>query len=86
MLSSGVLSALSAYALGADGVYGTQTVNAVKAFQADHSLKVDGKAGNQTLTLLYALAAQGTAPAASGGSAAATLSEKLKDLTGRVGK
>lgn len=60
------------YALGADGVYGTQTVNAVKAFQADHSLKVDGKAGNQTLTLLYALAAQGTAPAASGGSAAAT--------------
>lgn len=70
----GMQQALSAlgYPVGADGVYGTQTANAVKAFQADHSLKVDGKAGNQTLTLLYALAAQGTAPAASGGSTAAT--------------
>ena len=46
------------YPLKADGVYGTQTRNAVKSFQADHQLKVDGKAGDQTQALLYALEAQ----------------------------
>ena len=46
------------YTVGADGVFGTQTRNVVKAFQRDHNLKVDGKAGNETLTLLYALQAQ----------------------------
>ena len=45
------------YAVGADGVYGSQTRSAVKAFQADQGLTVDGKAGNKTLTLLYALEA-----------------------------
>ena len=46
------------YAVGTDGVFGTQTRNAVKTFQADHQLTVDGKAGDITLTLLYALASQ----------------------------
>jgi len=58
------LSALG-YSVGADGSFGAQTRNAVKAFQADHGLKVDGKAGDQTLTLLYALAAQQGQAAAS---------------------
>ena len=51
------LSALG-YTVGADGVYGTQTINMVKAFQQDHGLKVDGKAGDVTQTLLYSLTAQ----------------------------
>lgn len=55
------LSALG-YRVGADGVFGAKTRNAVKAFQTDHQLTADGKAGDKTLTLLYALEAQkGTA-------------------------
>ena len=56
------LSALG-YPVGADGVFGAQTRNAVKSFQADHKLKVDGKAGDKTLTLLYKLEAQKGTPA-----------------------
>ncbi|MBQ9195974.1 MAG: SH3 domain-containing protein [Clostridia bacterium] len=68
------LSALG-YTLKADGVYGTQTRNAVKSFQADHQLKVDGKAGEQTLTLLYTLEAQkGVAVSAAAAPAAAASS------------
>ena len=39
---------------GADGDYGSETVTAVKAFQADRDLTVDGIAGEATLTALYA--------------------------------
>ena len=35
-----------------DGMYGYQTMNAVKDFQNDNSLSVDGIAGTQTLTAL----------------------------------
>ena len=70
------LSALG-YSVSADGVFGTQTRNVVRAFQVDQGLKVDGKAGNQTLTLLYALeasknTANSTPATAVGGTAAAT--------------
>lgn len=37
----------------ADGQYGYQTYNAVKAFQKANSLEVDGVAGPMTLTCLY---------------------------------
>ena len=37
-------------AYGADGVYGSSTVQAVKKFQKDHDLPDDGIAGNLTLT------------------------------------
>lgn len=37
----------------ATGYYGSQTVEAVKAFQERNSLGVDGKTGEQTLALLY---------------------------------
>ena len=39
---------------GADGEYGSETATAVKAFQRDRSLQVDGVAGEATLTALYA--------------------------------
>ena len=39
---------------GADGDYGSETATAVKAFQRDRSLQVDGVAGEATLTALYA--------------------------------
>lgn len=39
---------------GADGDYGSETVTAVKAFQRDRNLTVDGVAGEATLAALYA--------------------------------
>ena len=45
------------YSVGsADGKYGSATEKAVRQFQQDHSLKVDGKAGQQTQALVYQLA------------------------------
>ena len=38
---------------GTDGKFGPTTRTAVQRFQRDNGLKVDGVAGNQTLTLLY---------------------------------
>jgi len=43
------------YTVSCDGDYGDETVNAVKLFQRDNSLEVDGKAGNETLTRLYSM-------------------------------
>ena len=43
------------YTITVDGKYGPATVSTVKSFQRQHGLKVDGVAGNQTLTLLYSL-------------------------------
>ena len=68
------LSALG-YPVSADGVYGTRTVNAVKTFQADQGLKVDGKAGDRTLTRLYKLLAN-----ASGGTAAAPVQQSAASV------
>lgn len=39
---------------GADGEYGSETVKAVKEFQADRGLTADGIAGEKTLAALYA--------------------------------
>ena len=38
-----------------DGIYGTGTLTAVKAFQQDHELDADGIAGKMTLEKLYSL-------------------------------
>ena len=38
---------------GIDSRFGPTTEKAVRQFQKDNKLAVDGKAGNQTLTLLY---------------------------------
>lgn len=40
---------------GADGIYGTETVSAVRAFQHDHNLTPDGIAGAKTYAALKAL-------------------------------
>lgn len=37
----------------ATGYYGTETIEAVKAFQKQNGLHVDGKAGEQTFSLIY---------------------------------
>ena len=47
------LKALGYYTEDVDGVYGKSTVEAVKAFQRDSNLKVDGVAGSKTLSKLY---------------------------------
>ena len=43
------------YSIKADGKYGSGTVSTVKSFQRKYGLKVDGIAGDQTLTMLYQL-------------------------------
>ena len=50
----GALQSLG-YSIQADGKFGAGTESTVKAFQRDYGLKVDGVAGNKTLTLLYSL-------------------------------
>ena len=47
---------------GVDGVYGNATAAAVKKYQQDNGLKVDGIAGNQTLGSLYTVKAPEAAP------------------------
>lgn len=49
----------------ADGQFGTQTAQAVTAFQKSNGLKADGIAGAQTLTAVYSAKAQANAPAPS---------------------
>lgn len=49
------LNALGYSTNGTDGKFGSGTENAVRLFQKANGLKQDGKAGNQTLTLLYQL-------------------------------
>ena len=43
------------YSIATDGKFGPATETVVKSFQKQYGLKVDGLAGNQTLTLLYSL-------------------------------
>ena len=45
---------------GTDGKFGATTEKAVRQFQKDNGLSVDGLAGNATLTLLYSLAEGGS--------------------------
>ena len=45
----------------ATGYYGTETVEAVKAFQSRNGIGVDGKTGQVTLDLIYSTAAQPSA-------------------------
>lgn len=51
------------YTVSCDGEFGTETRNTVKMFQRDNDLTVDGKAGNETLTLLFNLAESAAQPA-----------------------
>ncbi|MBV8726692.1 MAG: peptidoglycan-binding protein [Candidatus Eremiobacteraeota bacterium] len=47
------------YAITVDGDVGSQTTDAIKAFQTDNGLTVDGVVGNQTWPLLIVEVAQG---------------------------
>lgn len=51
---------------GADGIYGQNTQRAVRQYQQDNGLSVDGIAGDQTLGRLYQGGTAPTAPAATG--------------------
>jgi len=69
----------------ADGIYGTNTENAVRKFQRAHHLKVDGIAGKATLTLLYGSASDGSSdssgsPTSSGDAAELTFSGNYATL------
>lgn len=61
-----------------DGIYGTQTVEAVKYFQRKNGLKVDGIAGKQTLS------AMGISSSSSSSSSAGGLSSSELNLLARV--
>lgn len=54
------LAELGYYQGNIDGIYGYQTMNAVKDFQSDNSLSADGIAGTQTLSALGITASTGT--------------------------
>ena len=56
------LKDLGYYSGDVDGQYGTGTQTAVTAFQAQHGLKADGVAGEQTLAILYSESAQTFVP------------------------
>ena len=66
---------------GIDGKYGKGTVKAVELFQKAQRLKVDGIAGEQTLTLLFQKAGSDNAlRPGSSGSDVSKLQQALKDL------
>ena len=56
------LKDLGYYSGDVDGQYGAGTQTAVTAFQAQHGLKADGVAGEQTLAILYSESAQTFGP------------------------
>lgn len=72
------------YSVTADGKFGTGTQTAVKAFQKDHDLTADGAAGNQTLTLLYALASGITTSTPSSAPATAPVTAPAGTITATV--
>ena len=59
---------------GADGIYGSNTAAAVKKYQQDNGLDVDGIAGDQTLGKLYGSSTGNPATGSASGSAAGTTS------------
>ena len=57
---------------GADGIFGDDTLNAVKKYQTDKGLDEDGIAGNNTLTSLYGASAPESKPEANTSTAQKT--------------
>lgn len=83
------LKDLGYYSGDVDGQYGTGTQTAVTAFQAQHGLKADGVAGEQTLAILYSESAQTFVPTPTPSATPAMLSsgssgDKVKALQSRL--
>lgn len=83
------LKALGYYSGDVDGQYGTGTQTAVMAFQAQHGLKADGVAGEQTLAILYSESAQTFVPTPTPSATPAMLSsgssgDEVKALQSRL--
>lgn len=83
------LKDLGYYSGDVDGQYGTGTQTAVTAFQAQHGLKADGVAGEQTLAILYSKSAQTFVPTPTPSATPAMLSsgssgDEVKALQSRL--
>lgn len=83
------LKDLGYYSGDVDGQYGTSTQTAVTAFQAQHGLKADGVAGEQTLAILYSESAQTFVPTPTPSATPAMLSsgssgDEVKALQSRL--
>ena len=83
------LKDLGYYSGDVDGQYGTGTQTAVTAFQAQHGLKADGVAGEQTLAILYSESAQTFMPTPTPSATPAMLSsgssgDEVKALQSRL--
>ena len=83
------LKDLGYYSGDVDGQYGTGTQTAVTAFQAQHGLKADGVAGEQTLAILYSESAQIFVPTPTPSATPAMLSsgssgDEVKALQSRL--
>ena len=83
------LKDLGYYSGDVDGQYGTGTQTAVTAFQAQHGLKADGVAGEQTLAILYSESAQTFVPTPTPSATHAMLSsgssgDEVKALQSRL--
>ena len=83
------LKDLGYYSGDVDGQYGTGTQTAVTAFQAQHGLKADGVAGEQTLAILYSESAQTFVPTPTPSATPAMLSsgssgDEVKALQSRL--
>lgn len=83
------LKDLGYYSGDVDGQYGAGTQTAVTAFQAQHGLKADGVAGEQTLAMLYSGSAQTFVPTPTPSATPAILSsgssgDEVKALQSRL--
>ena len=83
------LKDLGYYSGDVDGQYGAGTQTAVTAFQAQHGLKADGVAGEQTLAILYSESAQTFVPTPTPSATPAMLSsgssgDEVKALQSRL--
>lgn len=83
------LKDLGYYSGDVDGQYGAGTQTAVTAFQAQHGLKADGVAGEQTLAMLYSGSAQTFVPTPTPSATPAMLSsgssgDEVKSLQSRL--
>lgn len=83
------LKDLGYYSGDVDGQYGAGTQMAVTAFQAQHGLKADGVAGEQTLAMLYSGSAQTFVPTPTPSATPAMLSsgssgDEVKALQSRL--